>query len=217
MKIDILTLFPAMFHGPFRESIVGRAQKNSQVEIEVHDLRDWTSDQHRTVDDRPYGGGPGMVMMIEPIDKALKELRLKSTATRTQVVLLSARGNTYTQQKAQVYASYDHLILLCGHYEGVDQRVADNLCDEELSIGDYVLTGGELPAMIVVDSIVRLLPGVIGAAESLIEESHATAGYIEYPQYTRPENYHDMVVPEVLLSGNHTKIKDWRNSQSRNK
>ncbi len=213
MKIDILTLFPEMFTGPFDTSMLKKAQDNKLVEIEIHNLRDWASDRHRTVDDKPYGGGPGMIMMIEPIDKAINDIKSKNS----RIIFLSAKGARYTQKKAKELISYKHLILLCGHYEDVDQRVVDNLIDEEISIGDFVLTGGEIPAMVLVDSVVRLIPGVLGADEGLTEESHITPGYIEHPQYTRPEVYKDWKVPEVLLSGNHAKIDKWRNKNSKTK
>lgn len=218
MRIDILTIFPAMFRGPFEESIVKRAQEKGLVEITIHNLRDWTTDKHKTVDDKPYGGGPGMVMKVDIIDRALTEFRIQNSEFRKKkTVLLSARGKKFTQQKAQELSQLDHLILICGHYEGVDQRVADYLVDEEISIGDYVLTGGELPAMVVTDSVVRLIPGVVGKAASLTEESHSTPGYVEYPQYTRPENYKGWKVPEVLVSGNHAIIEAWQKKASRRK
>ena len=206
MKIDILTLFPKMFAGPFDESIIKRAQEKNLVQVQVHDLRNWGKDERKTVDDRPYGGGPGMVLMVEPIDLALKNFKKKNT----KVILLSAKGKTYNQQKAQELSKEKHLILICGHYEDVDQRVVDNLIDEEISIGNFVLTGGEIPAMVIVDSVVRLLPKVLGAEEGLNEESHSKPGYIEYPQYTRPPIYKGWNVPEVLLKGNHAEIEKWR-------
>ena len=217
MNIDILTIFPPMFSGPFTESIIKRAQEKQLVSIRLHDLRQWTSDTHHTVDDRPYGGGPGMVMLIEPIDKALTELKSQYQNLKTHVILTSAKGATFTQQKAHSLSQHQHLIFIAGHYEGIDQRVADHLVDEELSIGDYVLTGGELPTMVMVDSIVRLLPGVLGDDQSIIEESHSNPGLLEYPHYTRPENYKGWSVPPVLLSGNHAVIQKWRQEQSKQK
>ncbi len=209
MKIDIVTLFPDMFNGPFQESILKRAQERNQVEIKLHQLRQWAPGPHASVDDRPYGGGPGMVMMIEPIDLCLKSLRTPSS----KVILTSPRGTPFNQAKAVDLSTSSHLIILCGHYEGVDQRVSDTLVDEEISIGNYVLTGGEIPAMVMVDAVVRLLPGVLGDPESINEESHQEPGLLEYPHYTRPDNYHGLKVPEVLLSGDHARIKDWRLSQ----
>lgn len=214
MQIDILTIFPEMFTGTLQASILGRAQAERKVQIRVHDLRNWTGDVHRTVDDRPYGGGPGMVMMIEPIDKALSDIVDSNLADR-RTVLTSASGKTYTQQTALSYSKLDQLVIIAGHYEGVDQRVADHLCDEEVSIGPYVLTGGELPAMVIADSVTRLLPGVLGSEESLAEESHTAPGTLEYPHYTRPESYKDLSVPDVLLSGNHAAIAAWRAEQSK--
>lgn len=229
MKIDVVTIFPEMFRGPFEESMVKRAMDNGVVEINIHDLRDWTTDNHRSVDDRPYGGGAGMVMKIEPIEKAVQSLKIKNQQSKIKnkefsfaeasedksdpqikTVLLSAKGEAYTQQKAQEYAKLDQLIMVAGHYEGVDERVAKHVVDEEIRIGDYVLTGGELPAMVIVDSLVRLLPGVLGNEESAKVESHSEPGYLEYPQYTRPEEYKGWKVPEVLLSGNHGEIEKWR-------
>jgi len=207
VKIDILTIFPQMFQGPFEESMVKRAKDNGLVEIEVHDLRQWTKDKHRSIDDRPYGGGAGMVMRVDVIDRALCEL---DTQGETFKVLMSAKGQEYNQKKAREYSKKERLILIAGHYEGVDERVAEHLVDEEVRIGNYVLTGGELPAMVVVDSLVRLIPGVLGNEASPKEESHSRPGYLEYPQYTRPEEYKGWRVPEVLLSGHHGEIEKWR-------
>lgn len=219
MTIDILTIFPNMFSSPFAESIVKRAVQKELVSINCHDLRDWTTDVHHQVDDRPFGGGAGMVMMVEPIDKALEDLKRQASREKqqnvTKTILLSAKGTRYTQQKAQSLSQVDHLILVCGHYEGIDQRVYDHLVDEVISIGDYVLTGGELPAMVLVDSIVRLIPGVVGDQASIIDESHKEPGYIEYPQYTRPAEYKSWSVPQILLSGNHAKIEAWRAENSK--
>lgn len=209
MKIDILTLFPKMFEGPFAESIVRRAIDKNLVQVQVHDLRKWTKDKRKTVDDRTYGGGAGMILRVDIIDTALKNLRTEEHKN-SKVILLDATGEKFTQQKAVQLSKVEHLILIAGHYEGVDHRVHEHLVDEVISIGDYVLTGGELPAMVLVDSIVRLIPGVVGKEASIIEESHSKPGYTEYPQYTRPENYKGWKVPEILLSGNHKKIKKWR-------
>jgi len=215
MRIDILTIFPEMFSGPFEESMVKRAREDGKVEIKIHNLRDWSEDKHKSVDDRPYGGGAGMVMRVDVIDRALDDLKLKMKSEKCKVVLMSAKGKNYTQQDAKAYTQLEQLILIAGHYEGVDERVAKFLVDEELRIGDYVLTGGELPAMVVVDSVVRLLPGVLGNEKSVKEESHSEPGYLEYPQYTRPEEYKGWKVPEVLLGGNHAEIEKWRGENSK--
>ncbi len=213
LKIDILTLFPKMFSGPFEESILRRAQDKSLVEINIHDLRKWGLTERRTVDGRPYSGGAGMILRVEVIDNALKNIRNKESKN-SKVILLDAAGEKFTQQKALQLTKVDQLVLVAGHYEGVDHRVHEHLVDEVISIGDYVLTGGELPAMVVVDSVVRLLPGVIGKKESLKEESHNKPGYLEYPQYTRPEKYRSWKVPKVLLSGNHKDINNWKKEKS---
>jgi tRNA (guanine37-N1)-methyltransferase len=226
MRIDILSIFPNMFSSPFGESIVKRAVQKELVTIALHDLRDWTTDVHHQVDDRPFGGGAGMVMMVEPIDKALQALKSQATSTKHQTdsnnqmpksktILLSAKGTRYTQQKAHELATFEHLILVCGHYEGIDQRVYDHLVDEVISIGDYVLTGGELPAMVLADSIIRLIPGVVGDKASIVDESHKHPGYIEYPHYTRPAEYKGWKVPDILLSGDHAKIDAWRAENSK--
>lgn len=209
MKIDILTLFPKMFTGPFEESILKRAQEKNLVEITVHDLRKYGEGERRNVDDRPYGGGVGMILRVDIVDTALKDIRTKGS----KVILLDATGTRYNQQKAQELSKLDHIILIAGHYEGVDHRIHEHLVDEVISIGDYVVTGGEIPAMVVTDSIVRLLPGVLGKDESSIEESHKEPGYLEYPQYTRPEEYRGWKVPKVLLSGNHAEITKFRSPQ----
>lgn len=210
MKIDILTLFPDMFSGPFDASIIKRAESRDLIKIEVHNLRRWGEGTRRNVDDRPYGGGVGMLLRVDIIDTALKELRKENS----KVVLLDAAGVRYNQQKAQEFSKLEHLILIAGHYEGVDHRIQENLVDEVVSIGDYVLTGGEIPSMVIVDSVIRLIPGVLGKDESSVDESHKVPGYLEYPQYTRPEDYKGWKVPEVLLSGNHKEIKDWRDKKS---
>ncbi len=211
MKIDIITLFPEMFKGPFEESIIKRAQEKELVEINIHNLRDWATDKHKTLDDRPYGGGGGMVLMVEPIYKALKDLKTKNS----KVVLLTPQGKVFNQKRAQQLSKLKHLILIAGHYEGFDERIREHLIDEEISIGNYVLTGGELPAMVVIDSIVRLIPGVLGTEESLIDETHTKPGYTKYPVYTRPENFRGWKVPETLLSGNHKEIEKWRKKKTR--
>jgi tRNA (guanine37-N1)-methyltransferase len=211
MKIDILTLFPEMFKGPFEESIVKRAQEKELVEISIHNLRDWATDKHKTLDDRPYGGGGGMVLMVKPIYEALKDLKAKNS----KVVLLTPQGKVFNQKKAQQLSKLKHLILIAGHYEGFDERIREHLIDEEISIGNYVLTGGELPAMVMVDTIIRLIPGVLGAEESLIDETHSEPGHIKYPVYTRPESFKNWKVPEILLSGNHKEIEKWRKKKAR--
>lgn len=216
MTINILTLFPQMFTGPLSESIMKRAVEKEKVKFNIIDLRSFTTDKHKTTDQPPYGGGPGMVMMVEPIDRALISLDLKKGSDTSRILLLSAKGKLYTQSQAQELSGLKQLALICGHYEGVDERVAANLVDEEIRIGDYVMTGGELPAMVVSDSIVRLLPGVLGDETSSEDESHSQPGYFEYPQYTRPAEYKGWKVPETLLQGNHAEIEKWRKSQSRN-
>lgn len=207
MKVDILTLFPEMFSGPFSESIIKRAWDKKLVEIKIHNLRKWTADKRGTVDDRPFGGGVGMVLMIEPIDKALKELCQKNS----HVILLTPQGKIFNQRLAEKLSQKIHLIFICGHYEGVDERVLQ-LVDEEISIGDYVLTGGELPTMVVVDTLVRLIPGVLKKPEATKAESFSPL--LEYPQYTRPENFRGLKVPKILLSGDHKKIAAWRKEKS---
>lgn len=237
MKFNIITIFPKIFDSYFSESIIKRAQEGDYVSIEINNLRDYTHDKHKTVDDTPYGGGAGMVMKIEPIHRAIGSIIsnfLRQPADpisnefsnsnskifkseNTRIILFSAKGKRYTQRDAERLSKYEHLILLCGRYEGVDERVAENLCDEEISIGDVVLTGGEIPAMAVVDSIARLIPGVLGNSESIEIESHSEDGYLEYPQYTKPEEFLTWKVPEVLLSGNHKKINQWREDNSKRK
>lgn len=216
MTITFLTLFPAMFSGPLSESIIKNASQKGIVEFNCVNIRDFATDKHHTTDLPPYGGGPGMVMMVEPIERALHHVST-TNGLKKKVVLLSAKGSLFTQEKAHEYAQLDELVFICGHYEGVDERVADNLIDEEIRIGDYVLTGGELPAMVIADSVVRLLPGALGDITSTIDESHSQAGYLEYPQYTRPAEYKGWTVPEVLLSGNHAAIEKWRTEQSTTK
>jgi len=202
--IDVLTLFPKMFESPFAESIVARARQAGRLELRVRDIRAWTIDRHHVVDDTPYGGGAGMVMKPEPLAKAIREVK----GADGHVVLLSAQGKVFDQTAAQRLAALPHVVLVCGHYEGVDERLIESLVDEELSVGDYVLTGGELGAMIVIDAMTRLVPGVIDA-ESLSHESH-TDGLLEGPHYTRPERFRDASVPPVLLSGHHAEVARWR-------
>ena len=221
MKIDILTLFPKMFAGPFDESIIKRAQDKKLVQIQIHDLRKWGQDARKTVDDRPYGGGVGMILKVDVIDRAVSSIQYPvSSENKHRIILLDATGAKFTQAKAQEFSKLDHLILIAGHYEGVDHRVHEHLVDEVISIGDYVLTGGEIPAMVIVDTVVRLLPGVI-KKESLLEESFSQASIlqlptsnVEHPQYTRPETYKGWKVPEVLLKGNHKEIEKWRIEKS---
>lgn len=210
MRIDVLTLFPGMFSGPLDESIIRRARDQGLLDLRMHNFREWTHDRHRTVDDRPFGGGPGMLMKPEPIFEAVESLR----GPETRVVLLSPVGRRFTQSIAMELAALPHLVLLCGSYEGVDERVREYLVDDELSIGDYVLTNGALPAMVLIDVITRLLPGVLGDAASAHDESFSH-GVLEYPQYTRPVDFRGLRVPEVLLSGHHAQIARWRAEQAR--
>ena len=217
MKIDILTLFPEMFRGPFDESIIKRAVEKGLVEIDIHDLRKWATDKHGTVDDRPYGGGTGMIIKIDVVDRAIEELKVKdekrkTTTKNSKIILLTPQGKVFNQGIAKEFSKLDYVILIAGHYEGFDDRIR-NLVDEEISIGDYVLTGGEIAAMVVVDSVVRLVPGVVGKEASLAEESF-NQNLLEYPQYTRPEEFKGQKVPEVLLSGNHAEIAKWRREQA---
>ena len=205
IEIQILTPIPSIAEGLLGESILGRARESGLVKVEAVDLRRWTSDRHRTVDDAPYGGGPGMVMKIEPIASALAELRRPGS----KVILLSPQGKTLRQPIVREYAKINHLILLCGHYEGVDQRVADPLVDDEISIGDYILTNGVIPALVLTDAIVRLIPGVLGHEDSSITESFELRR-LDHPHYTRPEDFKGWKVPPVLLSGNHGAIASWR-------
>ncbi len=216
MKIEILTLFPKMFIGPFDESMILAAKKKRLVKIKTHDLRRWAVDKRGSVDDRTYGGGKGMLIRVDVIDNALRKVTknwLGFKKRNTKVVLLDAAGEKFTQKKAQELSKADNLILIAGHYEGIDHRVHENLVDEVISIGDYVLTGGEIPAMVLVDSVVRLIPGVLEEEATQIE-SHSEEGVLEYPQYTRPENYKEWKVPETLLSGNHQEIEKWRKENS---
>ena len=210
MKIDVLTLFPAMFAGPLDESIVRRARAANLLDLKVHNLRDWTHDRHKTVDDRPFGGGPGMLLKVEPLFEAIESLRRE----KTKVILLSPSGRKFDQSIARELAQSEDLLLVCGSYEGFDERVREALADDELSIGDYVLTNGALPAMVVIDAVARLLPGVLGDDESSHDESFS-AGLLEYPQYTRPAEFRGMKVPEVLLNGNHAEIEKWRREQAK--
>lgn len=213
MKIDVLTLFPAMFQGPLTESILRRAQDDKLLEIECHDLRQWGAGKHRQVDDSPYGGGAGMVMRVDVLVKAIEEVSVD--AKKPHRIYFTPRGKRLTQSRVEQLTKKEHLVLLCGHYEGVDQRVIDGWIDEEISIGDYVLTGGELPAMVLIDAVARQVPGVLGKEESMQEESFSKSlkRKKEYPHYTRPEEFRGMKVPDVLLSGHHKKIEEWRKGQ----
>jgi tRNA (guanine37-N1)-methyltransferase len=210
MKIDVVTLFPAMFAGPLDESIIMRARKKGLLDLAIHDLRQWTHDRHKTVDDRPFGGGPGMLMKPEPVFEAVESLRRENT----KVILLSPGGRKFSQQIARELAEQKDLLLVTGHYEGFDERVREGLANDELSIGDYVLTNGALPAMVVIDAVTRLLPGVLGDDDSSRDESFSQ-GLLEYPQYTRPAEFRGMKVPDVLVSGNHAEIEKWRREQAK--
>ncbi|HDZ77648.1 MAG TPA: tRNA (guanosine(37)-N1)-methyltransferase TrmD [Candidatus Omnitrophica bacterium] len=213
MRIDIISIFPKMFEPVLGESIIKRAQAKGLVKIKVHDLRSFTLNKHKKVDDRPYGGGPGMVMGPQPIFSAVKKIKAKAKSGKVRVILLSPKGKTLTQNVAKKLTKEKHLILICGHYEGVDERVREYLVNDEISIGDYILTGGELPAMVLLDSIIRLVPKVLGKDTSNVVESFED-NLLEYPQYTRPESFNSYKVPKVLLSGDHKKICDWRKMQS---
>jgi tRNA (guanine37-N1)-methyltransferase len=219
MRIDIITLFPEMFRGPFDESIIKRAVDSNLIKICIHNLRDYARDKHGTVDDYPYGGGAGMVLKPEPIFDAVEAVRAIVSSEegisgeKVPVILLTPQGRLFIQSTARDLSKHSYIILLCGHYEGVDERVVEHLVNDEISIGDYVLSGGELAAMVVVDAVVRLIPGVLGSEDSAKDDSHV-AGLLEYPQYTRPSAWGDWEVPEVLLSGDHAKIAKWRRQQA---
>ncbi len=214
-RFDIVTIFPNIFDSYFGESIIKRAKEKEIVQITAHNLRDFSTNKHNNVDDTPYGGGAGMVMQVEPIYLAVKDIKKENLKTRT--ILFSAKGKRYKQEDAKRLTEYDQLIFICGRYEGVDERVAENVCDEEISIGDFVMTGGEIAAMVVIDSVARLLPGVLGNDQSAIVESHSEEGYLEFPQYSKPEKFLEWEVPSVLLSGNHAEIENWRKNQSKSK
>ncbi|HLJ46609.1 MAG TPA: tRNA (guanosine(37)-N1)-methyltransferase TrmD [Bryobacteraceae bacterium] len=238
MIFHILTIFPDFFEGPFRHGVVPRAAEDGLLKIQIYDLRDWTTDRHRTVDDRPFGGGEGMLMKAEPIFKAvdsiLEDPRACETASPTlgqevgqavspahaqvkRIVLLSAQGRPFDQAAARRLAAYEELLLICGRYEGVDERVAEHLADEELSVGDFVMSGGELAAAMVVDSVARLIPGVLGHPDSAVRESFSEPGLLDCPQYTRPADFRGWKVPDVLLNGNHAEIRKWREAAARQK
>ncbi|MBP9762475.1 tRNA (guanosine(37)-N1)-methyltransferase TrmD [Patescibacteria group bacterium] len=224
LKVDILTIFPELVQPYLDGSMLGRGQKDGLLHLKAHQLRQWTHDRHQTVDDRPFGGGPGMVMKVGPFHEALVALKVRkkdgaptATAKKTRVILLSAKGKIFQQKDAVRLSGYDRLVFLCGRYEGVDERIAEHLIDEELSLGQFVLTGGELAALAMADAAARLRPGVLGEETSLDTESHTEEGLLEYPQYTRPENYKAGAktwgIPEILLSGDHAKIAAWRKGQ----
>ncbi len=212
MRIDILTLFPEMCEGVLGESIIGRARANGCVEINCHNIRDYTLDKHNRVDDAPYGGGTGMIMQTQPVYDCYAAL-CEETGARPHLIYLSPQGKTLTQERVKELSQLDNIALLCGHYEGIDQRVIDEIVDEEISIGDYVLTGGELPALVLADSISRMLPGVLANEDAFTLESHYS-GLLEYPQYTRPYEWHGEKVPDVLISGHHANIQKWQREQS---
>jgi tRNA (guanine37-N1)-methyltransferase len=216
MRIDFFTLFPEMFVGPLSSSIMERAVAQGLVNFNIYNIRDYAHDKHHTTDDYAYGGGAGMVMKPEPIFEAVETVRSRAKGMHDKalsIILLTPQGRLFSQRVASGLAKYEWLMFICGHYEGVDERIHEHLVNDQISIGDYVLTGGELAAMVIADAVVRLLPGVLGSGQSLINESH-TGGLLEYPQYTRPEEYRGLKVPEVLLSGHHAEIAKWRHEQA---
>ena len=214
MIFDIMTLFPDLVKTVLSESVIGRAQKSGALEINCHNIRDFSKDKHRRVDDTPYGGGKGMLMMAPPIYDCYEDIIAnRSEELRKRVIYMSPRGSVFNQKKAEDLAQYDNLIILCGHYEGIDQRIIDEIVDEEISIGDFVLTGGEIPACLLVDAVARLVDGVLSDPECHEKES-ISSGMLEYPQYTRPYEFHGVCVPDVLISGNHAKIDAWRNDMA---
>ena len=221
MKIDIITIFPNLFENFLNESLIARAREKKLIQIKAHNLRNWTNDNHKTVDDRPYGGGAGMVLMVEPILKAIKSLKLKKQNSKIRIITMSAKGKPFTQTKARQWSKLDQLIIICGRYEGIDERINKYIADEEISIGNYVLFGGEIPAMVVTEAVSRLISGVVAKSESIKNESFSDTKSItkEHPHYTRPEiieiNGKKYRVPKVLLSGNHKKIEDWRKKISK--
>ena len=211
MRIDVLTLFPETFSGPLQASILGRALSGGIASVELHDIRAYATDKHSIVDDYSYGGGPGMLMKPEPLTAAIEDVRAK-TEPRGRTILLTPQGRLLNQAVVDELATEERLVLVCGHYEGVDERVREHLVDDEISIGDYVLSGGEIAALVLIDAVVRRLPGTLGSADSLLEESHSD-GLLEYPQYTRPAEFRGWKVPDILLSGNHGEIARWRRRQ----
>lgn len=215
LAFDIITIFPEIFDSYLKESLIARAQKKKLIKINVHNLRKWTTDRHQTVDDRPFGGGLGMVIKVEPVFRAVSSLKSKVKSQKSKIILFTPRGKKFSQQMAYQFSKLNQLILVCGRYEGVDERVAKYIADLELSIGDYDLMGGELPAMVVIETVARLIPGILGKEQLLKERITKEKGFVEYPQYTRPEVFKPKKrlkwpVPKVLLSGNHKKISDWR-------
>ena len=216
MVFHIVTIFPEYFRGPFEHGVVAKARESGLVEIRIHDLREWTFDRHRTVDDRPFGGGEGMLLKPEPLFLAVESIWPERPA-KSKIALLSAAGKKFDQAKAREFQECDELLLICGRYEGVDERVAEHLADEEISIGDFVLSGGELAAAVVLDSVARLVPGVLGNGDSTINESFSSSHLLDCPQYTRPAEFRGWKVPETLLSGNHAEIRRWRLEAAREK
>jgi tRNA (guanine37-N1)-methyltransferase len=219
VKFHIVTIFPEFFRGPFEHGVIQKAREAGLIEIQVHDLRTWTYDRHRTVDDRPFGGGEGMLLKAAPIFEAVEAIHAMGPerSEGTKVVLLSAQGKKFDQAKAREFSELKELLLICGRYEGVDERVAEHLADEELSIGDYVLSGGELAAAVVVDAVARLQAGVLGNETSSVDESFGEAGLLDWPQYTRPAEFRGWKVPEVLIGGNHEEVRKWRRNAAREK
>jgi len=216
VKFHIVTIFPEFFRGPFEHGVIQKAREAGLIEIQVHDLRTWTYDRHRTVDDRPFGGGEGMLLKAAPIFEAVEAV-WPERSERSKVVLLSAQGKKFDQAKAREFSGLKELLLICGRYEGVDERVAEHLADEELSIGDYVLSGGELAAAVVVDAVARLQAGVLGNETSSVDESFGEAGLLDWPQYTRPAEFRGWKVPDVLIGGNHEEVRKWRRNAAREK
>lgn len=213
MRIDIATLFPDMCETVLNESIIGRARRSKKIEFSCHQIRDFSLDKHRRVDDSPYGGGMGMVMQADPVYRCVEHIRETMTST-PHIIYMSPRGEVFTQKKAKYFSeNFENIIIICGHYEGLDERVIEEIVDEEISVGDYVLTGGELPALIVCDAVARMCDGVLSSSECYEEESHYS-GLLEYPQYTRPEIWHDKKVPEIILSGDHEKVKKYRKEEA---
>ena len=209
MRFDIVTPFPDMMKGIFNESILRKALEKGIIEVKIWDLRDFTTDKHKTVDDYPYGGGPGMILKPEPLFRAVEKILKKKPKSKPGIVFMTPQGEKYSQEKAKALSEKDHLIFLCGHYRGVDERIIDNLVTDEISIGDYILTGGELPSAVVIDSVIRLLPGVLGDFDSAEKDSF-TCGRLDHPHYTRPAEFQGLKVPDVLLSGHHAEIEKWR-------
>lgn len=215
-KIDIITLFPKMFDGPFSESILARAIEKGLIHVQIHDLRKWGIGERKTVDDRPYGGGVGMILRVDVVAAAIENFKSQITNYKQKVILLSPSGKKFTQEKAKEYSKLDHLILIAGHYEGFDERIT-KFVDEEISIGDYVLTGGEIPAMVITDAVSRLIPGVLTKEDASKIESFSDPNMLEFPQYTRPETFNELKVPDILLTGNHKEIEKWRATEANKK